>query len=29
MTSFWMKQQLKAKKKVKQIPIVFFKEWTR
>ena len=29
MTSFWMKQQLKAKKKVKQIPIVFFKEWSR
>ena len=29
LTSFWMLQQLKAQAKIKEIPIVFFEDWTR
>ena len=29
LTSFWMLQQLRAQKKIKEIPIVFFEDWTR
>lgn len=29
LTSFWMKMQLKQNKNIKEIPIVFFKEWKK